>query len=200
MNHSRRVMVFIMKGKQINAYVLAGGQSRRLGRDKLFLEIGGTKLLTRTIATCQAVFDTVKIVAKCEQRFLDFGCEVLLDQPGPDGPLAGVLAALEDSPTSCCFITAADLYDLNVQAIVSLLANYRGEQYLGFQEPGGIQPLCGLYTKSALQHLKESAKNGDLKMSHAISRLGCRFLPLAQRPWRNLNCTADLQSIEGYHG
>ncbi|MFQ5608576.1 MAG: molybdenum cofactor guanylyltransferase, partial [Candidatus Zixiibacteriota bacterium] len=95
-----------------SAYVLAGGQSRRMSGDKLFLEINGKSLLKRTLEVCRSRFDEVWIVAKESEKFAGLDYPVVIDWPGADGPLAGIIAALSDCTESACFVTAADLYDL----------------------------------------------------------------------------------------
>jgi molybdopterin-guanine dinucleotide biosynthesis protein A len=67
--HCRRAVVFFMNGKDLIAYVLAGGGSRRMGVDKLFLHIGGRSLLERTIATCEVCFKQVRLVAGQSAKF-----------------------------------------------------------------------------------------------------------------------------------
>ncbi len=178
-----------------SAYILAGGQSRRMGRDKLFMDCGGEPLLTRTLGICREAFASVTLVARTRAKFKSLGCTVLLDNPRAQGPMAGVIAVLENCAQECCFITAADLYDLNTQIIDRLCASYRGEQYLGLRESDLPQPLCGIYHKSALSHLKRQAAGGQFRMIEAIAGLKHRLLPTASEKWRNINCPSDLNGI-----
>lgn len=183
-----------------SAYILAGGQSRRMGRDKLFLDCGGEPLLMRTLGICREAFASVTLVARSLDKFKSLGCEVLLDNPQAQGPLAGVIAALEDCAQECCFITAADLYDLDTQIIDRLRVSYRDEEYLGLRESDMPQPLCGIYHKSALSHLKKQAAAGQLRMIEAIAGLEHRLLPIGSEKWRNINCPNDLVGIGVRHG
>lgn len=177
------------------AYILAGGQSRRMGRDKLFIEMNEQSLLSRTMSSCRDVFSEVALVAKSKEPFAQFDCRVLIDKPGIDGPLAGVIAALEDCSSDRLFITAADLYDLNPVTIETLLKSYRGEQYLGLRETDHIQPLCGIYAKTALGPLLKAAENGTTRMSEAISELDSRFIAPLSENWRNINSPEDLKAL-----
>ena len=183
-----------------SAYILAGGQSRRMGRDKLFLDCGGEPLLMRTLGICREAFASVTLVARTRAKFKSLDCEVLLDNPQAHGPLAGVIAAIEDCAQECCFITAADLYDLDVQIIDRLRASYSGEQYLGLCESDLPQPLCGIYHKSALLHLQRRAAVGQFRMIEAIVGLEHRLLPIGSETWRNINCPSDLVGIGVRHG
>ena len=182
------------------AYILAGGRSRRLGRDKRFLECGGDSLLMRTVKSCREVLPNVKLVAKQVGALNKSGCEIVLDWPHADGPLAGVIAALEDCAKDCCFVTAVDLYDLDQEIISRLIKSYSGEQYFGIQEPNGGQPLCGVYDRSALHFLMLQGKAGKYQMRDAIAGLECGWLESPVSPWRNINAPDDLNSIGYTHG
>jgi molybdopterin-guanine dinucleotide biosynthesis protein A len=189
-----------MVERPTTAYVLAGGQSRRMGSDKLLLPVDGHTLLSRTVSVCREVFDTVKIAAREPGRFSRAGCQVVIDRPRVKGPMAGVLAALADCTSKCCFVTAADLVDLSSDCIRNLVSAYKGEQYLGLQEAGGIQPLCGIYDFSAVKTLEDLATQGNSRMTDAVKQLEHRLLPLAPSRWRNINRPQDWHSVKESHG
>ena len=182
------------------AYVLAGGQSRRMGTNKLSLVIDGISLLEHTARKCAACFDQVKLVAPQSDNLLHLGYPVVLDSLEAFGPMAGVIAALECCPNQTCFVTAADLYDLGVEIIASLTSQYRGQQFFGLRERMGIQPLCGIYHKSALSVLLKKAKCGEYGMADALSEMDIETISLPPGQWRNLNRPEDLAAVEGYNG
>ena len=178
--------------RDLIAYVLVGGSSRRMGVDKLFLKIGDQSLLERTIATCEVCFKQVKLVAGQSIKFSSLGFTVVLDSPRARGPMAGVIAALEDCDADSCFVTAADLFDLSAEVIASLVTQYRGQQYLGLIETNGLQPLCGLYHKSSLEILCRFAENDEYSMMKAVKALNHSGIALPAGQWRNINYREDL--------
>ncbi|RME28487.1 MAG: molybdenum cofactor guanylyltransferase [Candidatus Zixiibacteriota bacterium] len=178
--------------KITQAYILAGGQSRRMGRDKLFVSVDGVPLLGRTLDVCREAFARVSIVAKESAKFRQFNTKVLLDAPEADGPLAGIITALRHCSEAACFITAADLRDLNRTVIANLLQDYRGEQYLGLREPDTCQPLCGIYNVSSLPVLLAAARRGEYALHTILHELECRFVPCDLTVWRNINRPSDL--------
>lgn len=181
-----------MTDEKIPAYILAGGMSSRMGRDKLFLPLGGESLLQRIISTCKPHFSPVKIVAKDEGKFASVGCPIVIDNPGAEGPMGGVIAALEDMPGETCFITAADLVDLNSDVISDLLRKYNSQQYLGILEDGGVQPLCGIYHKSALEVLYGQVKIGKFGMTKTVELMNYELILQPRGQWRNINSPHDL--------
>ncbi len=181
------------------AYILAGGKSRRLGRDKLFVQHNGTTLLAHAVNICSGLFHTVKIVAKNPDRFPSLGCEIVIDTPDADGPMAGIIAALQNCREDWCFITAADLPDLNREIITTIIGAYTGQQFVGLYEEHGPQMLCGVYHHSALPVLIARAKQGDYRMVGTLSTLTHKLLPVPVDTWRNVNTPADLQQLETGH-
>jgi molybdopterin-guanine dinucleotide biosynthesis protein A len=183
---------FFMVAGKIKAYILAGGSSRRMGTDKLFLKIDDRSLLERTISTCEFCFENVKLVAGNPARFSSLGIDIVPDSPAARGPMAGVIAALEDSDRDICFVTAADLPDLSRTIIESLIARYSGQQYFGLMEPGGLQPLCGIYSGSSLDAFYRFAREGNFSVAAAVESLNYEALALPSVRWRNINYPGDL--------
>lgn len=79
----------------IAAFVIAGGQSSRMGRDKAFLTLGGSTLLERALAVARWVSQEVTLVGQRE-KFAAYGNVIEDVYPG-QGPLAGIHAALSGS-------------------------------------------------------------------------------------------------------
>jgi molybdopterin-guanine dinucleotide biosynthesis protein A len=78
--------------------VLAGGLARRMGGgDKARIEIGGSTILDRVLATLSGQCIDIIINANGNpKRFADTGCTVVPDNvEGHPGPLAGILAGLD---------------------------------------------------------------------------------------------------------
>jgi molybdopterin-guanine dinucleotide biosynthesis protein A len=157
-------------------------------------------LLERTIATCAVSFDRVKVVAPEAGKVSELGYPVVLDSPRASGPMAGVIAALEDCSTDTCFVTAADLLDLRTEVIQLLVSQYRGQQYFGLKEHAGIQPLCGIYHKSALKVLHARAGDELFGMNDALKQMSSASIVVPPGSWRNINCPDDLIAVEGYDG
>jgi len=174
-----------------NVYILAGGESRRMGRDKLFLPFDDGTLLERCISTCRRNFAHTKVVARETRKFRSLEIPVIIDYPGVAGPLAGILAALHDCHEAC-FITAADLSDLDSEIISELIENYKGEEFLGLKEKETVQPLCGIYSPASFDKLLKAAGNADYRIYESIMHLDYRLLPVGRSVWRNINTPQDL--------
>lgn len=82
---------------RIHAIVLAGGESRRMGRDKALVRLGGLRLLDHVLARLAP--QVASLVVSRHAGGLDGlpeGVSLVTDAPGPHrGPLAGLLAGLD---------------------------------------------------------------------------------------------------------
>lgn len=167
-----------------------------MGRDKLWLECNDQTLLSRTINTCSSVFPVVKLVADDVSKFNSLDIDVIPDWPDAEGPLRGVIAALQVCDSDVCFVAAADLYDLDVPTIKLLLDSYAGEQFVGIKEGRRAQALCGLYHKSILPHLISAARDGNYRIGDVVEKLSVRLMDPPGRAWRNINSPDDYRALE----
>ncbi len=181
--------------KQIadTAYILCGGQSRRMGEDKLFLPIGKQTLLARAIDTCRSCFSTVKLVAPADTKFSDLDYEVVSDYSGCKGPLAGIISAVRDCRTTYCFITAVDFPSLTPDLIDRLLLKLNSQQYVGVGESSRLQPLCGFYSKTILPALCSFADDGGRKVISVVQRSDYELVEIDESCWLNVNNQEDLK-------
>ncbi len=92
----------------VSAFVLAGGESSRMGRDKALLALPtGETLLERALRLASTVSDTVKLVAP-RARYSGVGVPVVEDLYPACGPLAGIHAALAVSATELNLVLGVD--------------------------------------------------------------------------------------------
>ena len=86
-----------MSEHNILAAILAGGQSRRMGKDKLFLELNNKKLIEHTIDKVKKYLNQVIIITNQNNEFfLKNNLTTVKDCiEGQLGPLVGILTAMK---------------------------------------------------------------------------------------------------------
>ncbi len=134
---------------ELAAIVLCGGESRRMGRPKAWLDFGAEKLLPRVVRLVGAVADPVVVVAAPGQDLpmLPDGVTVARDAVSGRGPLQGLLAGLSALPseTQFAYATATDAPFLN-PGWITLLARTIGSDDLAIPYVDGRHhPLAALY-------------------------------------------------------
>jgi molybdenum cofactor guanylyltransferase len=139
-----------------SAVILAGGQSRRMGRDKAFLETGGQILLSRQIQLAREIGAAeIFISGRVETDYSAFGCRVLQDKFSDAGPLSGIERALNAITSPFLLVLAVDLPEMKAE-ILRLLVSRCAENFGAIPRVhGNIEPLAAFYPKSA-QSLAET--------------------------------------------
>jgi molybdopterin-guanine dinucleotide biosynthesis protein A len=132
----------------LNGLVLAGGQSRRMGRDKAALTVEGRSLLERAVtlvdAVCDKTFVSVRQVTTEGERGRFAQIE---DRHGGIGPADGIVSALLSEPASSWLVVACDLPRLSSSTLATLVAQ-RDVHYdaTAFADANGLpEPLCAIY-------------------------------------------------------
>src|SRR5882762_7843363 len=83
----------------IAGYVLAGGGSTRFGQDKALVEFDAKPMLARLVELLGGVTKSTKVVA-VRGKYEAFGVEIVEDRWPGEGPLGGIITALEDGAGS----------------------------------------------------------------------------------------------------
>src|SRR5512139_3443691 len=74
--------------------VLAGGKSRRFGRNKSIERFQGERLIERQVRTLRSLFPEVMIVTNTPELYLDLDVTIVQDIIPDRGPLGGIYTGL----------------------------------------------------------------------------------------------------------
>jgi len=149
---------------QLTAFVLAGGKSTRMGKDKAALSFGGKTLLATALAAARAVTPEVFIVGSPE-RYSGHGATLADIFPGC-GPLGGIHTALSHAKTEFNLILAVDTPFIS-EALLSYLADRALASRATVTAPvirTYPQPLCAVYARSFLAIATAALKAANYKI------------------------------------
>jgi len=162
-----------------DAFILAGGASRRMGTDKSQLLLEGQTFTERVADTLLQVSSIVTIVGR------------EIDHPRlnstPDiypqwGALGGVHAALAAARTEWCLVVACDLPFVTADLftrMATLRENH--EAVVPIQQDGRPQPLCSLYRiDPCLRRATELIKTGQRRPVDLLRSVKSRWLAFAE--------------------
>lgn len=188
----------------VTAFVLAGGQSTRMGKDKAFLELGGETLLGRALRTASSVARVVVVVGD-PRKFAAFSPAVEDKYPGR-GPLGGIQAALLSTSTDLNVIMAVDLPFLEPRFLQSLIERSReSNAVVTVARVGmGFQPLCAVYRREFASVAGQSLQGGNNKIDALFTKVATRVVDepeltragFSSRMFQNLNTPEDLAAAE----
>lgn len=110
-------------------YVLAGGRSRRFGRDKCEVVIDDRRALDRQIDLVSAVCSGEVTVIGDEHRLRTNRARVVSDRHGHQGPLDGLITAFHDAGNSpLALVVAVDLWNLTPPILHRLIEVFRSPE------------------------------------------------------------------------
>lgn len=133
---------------RLSAVILAGGESRRMGCDKAWLETGGRSLISRAVAMLlETGVDEIFISGRAGVDYAIFGCPILCDlQPGL-GPLGGIERALSEAHCPMVLVVAVDLPNLTPEFVGKLVQHCRPAVGALPLREGRIEPLAAIYPR-----------------------------------------------------
>jgi molybdenum cofactor guanylyltransferase len=152
----------------VEGWVLAGGASVRMGRDKALLEIGGRPLIALALDKLRALHFAPRI-AGSRPDLAQFA-PVVPDNFLRCGPLAGIEAALSASEEDLHLFLPVDLPELPV-AFLAWMARRAEVTQAAATFPllaGRPQPLCGVYSRRLLPGLRAALAAGNYKVMTAM--------------------------------
>jgi molybdopterin-guanine dinucleotide biosynthesis protein A len=171
------------KGTNFSAVILAGGQSRRMGRDKAWLPLAGKSLLARQVELVRQLGPAeVFIAGRADTDYRALGCRVLTDRFLGAGPLAGLERALEATTTPLLLVLAVDLPNLTVPFLRRLADGCAGEAGVVPRHAGHLEPLVAFYPKVAWPVLVELLDEHISRSPPDLAKTAVSGLSVAREP------------------
>jgi molybdopterin-guanine dinucleotide biosynthesis protein MobB len=178
--------------------LLAGGESRRMGRDKRELLLEGETLLRRNLGFLAGAFPVVGLsVRDATQAPTDLPAGVIVvpdETPGsPMGGLAGILARFGEP----VFAMAADLIAPDRDAVRRVLEAYREVDVALPVAEDHLEPLHAVYGPRCLPHMRRLLAAGAHSLLDLFPLVRVARVPFTDTtPFFNVNTPADWREAE----
>jgi molybdenum cofactor guanylyltransferase len=179
-----------MNSTPVSGFILAGGSSTRMGRDKALLDWHGAPLLSHMVDLLQQATNHVQVV----------GRDHLPDRLPGRGPLSGIATALTITSTDTNLIVAVDLPFLTKEFLIFLRqAAERSKDRVLACKIGSHFPLCIGIKRTLLPDLERRLSKGALSIygliegsdTKIISESELRSAGFESSIFQNLNTPQD---------
>jgi molybdenum cofactor guanylyltransferase len=141
-----------------------------MGRDKALVELAGRPLIELALEKLRALGFSPRIVGS--RLDLATFAPVILDIHPRAGPLGGIEAALSASDREQNLFLPVDLPWLPIEFLRWMIDRVELTSALATipRLQGLPQPLCAIYSRSVLPHVRAALASGDAKVINAIER------------------------------
>ncbi len=189
----------------VTGIVLAGGKNSRMGVNKAFLEINGTRLIDNILGIYRRVFAEILIVTNDPLSYLEFDdASVVTDIYKGKGPLGGIYTGLFYAKFPYAFACPCDMPYLKEDFIASLIGRIGRHDVIVPETRDGYQPLHAVYSRACLPSIKRLLLADKLKITGFYRDM--RVLAVGEEHilpfnsdgllFRNLNTPQDVADIQ----
>ncbi|MCE9625746.1 MAG: molybdenum cofactor guanylyltransferase [Deltaproteobacteria bacterium] len=182
---------------EVTGVLLAGGRSRRFGRNKALAKFQDRLLIERVFSVLQALFSEIIVVTNTPEEYRFLPARILCDERPYQGPLGGIATALKSCGTEQAFVAACDMPLLSSAVIRAVVDAGRGHAAAVPCHDQGREYLMALYSKSLLPKMREALDSGIFSLREFCARVeDLNWVPIAAESAANVNTPEELRRLE----
>lgn len=189
-----------MRNPSLSIVVLAGGRSRRLGRDKALLPFAGTILVQHVVDRLATLSTDVLVVTRVDQHLAVRGARGVEDIRPEGGVLAGIVAGLEAAHNEWCLVVGCDMPFVNPDLVGYMISQTPGYDVVVPHPEVGYEPLHALYHRRCAPAVRRALEAGEMRVVSFYASLRIRCIGPVElahhdpqgRSFFNINSPEDL--------
>jgi molybdopterin-guanine dinucleotide biosynthesis protein A len=195
------------RGSHLTGAILAGGFSRRLGRDKAAQQLGGKPLALWVHEALAPLVAGCWLITNQPLAHLAFGLPLLTDLRPFQGPAGGLITALFSARTPWVLAAAVDNPFLAPALLAELAAraSRTSRPAVVCRSPRGLEPFPGIYAVRLLPALQNFLRTDrrptrflEVCRPEIIAETEVLALDPEDRSFFNLNTPLDLKRAEAW--
>jgi len=160
----------------VSGVILAGGQSRRMGVNKAFLEFKGQPLIARVIDTVSQVGDEVILVTNAPEEYEHLGHRLVTDIFPGKGSLGGIYTGVKAARNPYTLVVACDMPFLNPSLLRYMILLSPGYDVVVPRLGREVEPLHALYAKACLPAMEAVLQQDNLQVVSFYSQVRVRYV------------------------
>ncbi len=186
-------------GVKAAAFVLCGGESSRMGRDKGLVLLKGKPMVSYVLDALKETEIPISIIAN-NIPYRSFAFPVFSDVVTEKGPMGGLLTAFENSEAEVVFLVSCDMPLISSEVIKQLLELADRDKIIATVVEERVNPLFALFPVTLKKEVEKRIASGRLKMTDLILENKHTLVSsiARERPgiFRNVNNEEELKMTE----
>lgn len=164
----------VRRDVKVTGAILAGGRSRRMGRDKAWLDLGdGVPLVRRVTGALERVADEVIVIAN-DPRYATLGYRLEPDRYGDKGALGGIATAVAAAAGELVCVAACDMPYPSPDVYALLLRLAEGFDLAIPKIAGEYETMHAVYRRTCLAAMEAALARGDMRVISFFSDVRVR--------------------------
>lgn len=190
-----------IKKENITGIILAGGKSKRMGKDKGLCDFNGKTLVSYAIEVLEPLCGNLMISANYfPEKYAEYKLPVIADDIKEIGPMGGILSCLRRSKTQHNLVLSCDTPFVSSEVFQKLLDAVEKDQIVApVHHTFLVEPLSAYYNTNVINDLEHAVDIGNYKMIEFMKSVRFKGLPIEHLPFfneylfLNLNSPKDLE-------
>lgn len=185
---------------KITAYILAGGKSQRMGKEKGLLPLNNKPFISHICNALEPIVGTNIIIVSSNSDYDFLGHTRIEDIIADKGPVGGIYTALKNSKTKFNFILSVDT-PLISSDLLQWIADKHEDLYMMTQVQVGdkASPLIAIYDRSCKTVFGEHMAAKQLKLREVIEDMSHQTLVVPAK-WhkqvQNINTPEEYEKLQ----
>lgn len=184
--------------KHITGIILAGGKSKRMGRDKGFMLYNGKPFIQHSIDALEPIVSEIIIVSN-NAEYDVFQKKRVTDIITDAGPLAGLYSGLQHSKTENNLVLSCDIPLINTEVLEELISHSdTNADIVQAQSQDRKMPLIALYKKKCKELCFSLLEQGEKRLRVLVAQSNTKTIILNKTLevyTKNINTPIEFKDI-----
>jgi len=179
------------------AIIMAGGKSRRMGRDKSMLVVNGEPVIKHIFKQLHPHFSQILVSSDDVSRYSFLDVQVVPDQDTGKGPLMGIASALRVSANKINFVIACDIPQVDIRLVRQIVRESKDFDAVVPQTGSSqYEPLFAVYKKNTLAAIGKAIASENYRIIEPLKYCKVNYINLVHgQSLKNLNTMKDYQEF-----
>ena len=164
----------------VSGAILAGGKSRRMGRDKAWLDLGDGVPLVRRVARALTEVAEEIVVVSADERFRALGFPVVADRYGEKGAFGAIATAVAATRGQLVCVAACDMPWPSPAVYRLLLELADGYDVVVPRVGAEYETMHAVYRRAALPAMERALARGEMRIISFFPEVRMREVAAAE--------------------